>query len=117
MLTLRFLAIALLLFILRTATAQTRQEYLLTSNWKFTKGDVPDAANPAFQDDKWQTVTVPHDWAIYGPFDGRNDLQEVKIEQNNEKTATLKAGRTGGLPFIGTGWYRRQLAVPQFGPG
>ncbi|HEX8327341.1 MAG TPA: beta-galactosidase GalB [Hymenobacter sp.] len=114
---LKTLTAALLLLAARPAVAQTRQEYLLDTNWKFTKGDVPDAATPGFQDAKWQTVTVPHDWAIYGPFDGRNDLQEVKIEQNNEKTATLKAGRTGGLPSIGTGWYRRQLAVPGFAPG
>ncbi len=100
-----------------SAYAQTRQEYLLTTGWKFAKGDPANAASPAFKDSKWQTVSVPHDWAIYGPFDGKNDLQEVKIEQNNEQKATLKAGRTGGLPFIGTGWYRRQLMVPQFGPG
>jgi beta-galactosidase len=114
---LKTLAAALLLLAACPAMAQTRQAYLLDTNWKFLKGDVPDAATPGFQDAKWQTVTVPHDWAIYGPFDGRNDLQEVKIEQNNEKKATLKAGRTGGLPFIGTGWYRRRLAVPGFTPG
>ena len=97
--------------------AQARQDIVLTANWKFTKGDVPNAAKPDFNDAKWQTVSVPHDWAISGPFDGNNDLQKVKVEQNNEKVATLKAGRTGGLPFIGTGWYRRRLAVPGFGPG
>ncbi|WP_210516538.1 beta-galactosidase GalB [Hymenobacter terricola] len=112
----KLLAAALLLATL-PAAAQSRHEYLLDSNWKFSKGDVPDAAKPEFADAKWQTVSVPHDWAIGGPFDGNNDLQSVKIEQNNEKAATLKAGRTGGLPFIGTGWYRRQLAVPGFGPG
>jgi beta-galactosidase len=101
----------------QAATAQARQEILLTDNWKFTKGDVPNAAQPSFDDAQWQAVRVPHDWAIYGPFDGSNDLQKVKIEQNNEQTATLKAGRTGGLPFVGTGWYRRRLAVPGFGPG
>ncbi len=114
---LKTLAAALLLLAGRPAAAQTRHEYLLDTNWKFAKGDVPDAANPAFQDAKWQTVSVPHDWAIAGPFDGNNDLQAVKIEQNNEQKASLKAGRTGGLPFIGTGWYRRRLAMPHFGPG
>ena len=116
MLLKNLLSAALLLGTL-SATAQNRHEYMLDSNWKFSKGDVPNAAQPGFQDAKWQTVSVPHDWAIYGPFDGKNDLQDVKIEQNNEKAATLKSGRTGGLPFIGTGWYRRKLAVPGFGPG
>ncbi|WP_139923197.1 beta-galactosidase GalB [Hymenobacter sp. DG01] len=97
--------------------AQVRREYLLTSDWKFAKGEQPAAQQPGFRDAKWQTVSVPHDWAIYGPFSSTNDLQKVRIEQNNETQATTKAGRTGGLPFIGTGWYRRALAVPGFGPG
>jgi beta-galactosidase len=57
---------------------------------------------------------VPHDWAIYGPFDERNDLQDVAILQNMEKKATLKTGRTGGLPYIGVGWYRTALDVPKY---
>ncbi|WP_303310864.1 beta-galactosidase GalB [Hymenobacter sp. BT730] len=98
-------------------SAQARREILLDKNWKFTKGEVADAASPDFDDSKWQSISVPHDWAIYGPFDGNNDLQEVRIEQNSEQKATLKAGRTGGLPFIGTGWYRRRLQVPDFKAG
>ena len=107
----------LVVLTINPAAAQVRQDILLRNDWKFTKGNVPGAEQPGFRDAKWQTVQVPHDWAIYGPFDGNNDLQKVKIEQNNEQTATLKAGRTGGLPFIGTGWYRRALAVPGFGAG
>ncbi|MGI4870339.1 MAG: beta-galactosidase GalB [Janthinobacterium lividum] len=100
------------------ARAQSpRHDYLLTTDWKFTKGDVANAATPAFDDKKWQTVRIPHDWAITGPFSGSNDLQAVKIEQNNEKQATLKAGRTGGLPFIGTGWYRRHLPEARLAAG
>ena len=106
-----------LLLATTAASAQNRREYLLDSDWKFSKGDVPNAAKSDFADAKWQTVRVPHDWAIAGPFSGSNDLQVVKIEQNNEQAATRKSGRTGGLPFIGTGWYRRKLAVPGFGPG
>jgi beta-galactosidase len=100
-----------------SVSAQTRHEYLLDKDWKFTKGDIAGAADPTFKDAKWQTVSVPHDWAIYGPFSGNNDQQEVKIEQNQEQKATVKTGRTGGLPFIGTGWYRRRFTVPQFAPG
>lgn len=51
-------------------------------------------------------MTVPHDWAIYGPFDRNNDLQNVAVTQNMEKEASLKTGRTGGLPYVGIGWYR-----------
>ena len=110
-------AAALLLAASLPAAAQSRQETLLNTNWKFIKGEQPNGAKPELNDTKWQTVRIPHDWAISGPFSGKNDQQAVKIEQNNEKEATLKSGRTGGLPFVGVGWYRRPLAVPALGKG
>jgi beta-galactosidase len=111
------ISVAGLLPLAAPALAQSRHEYLLTNNWKFAKGEQNAAQQPNFKDAKWQTVSVPHDWAIYGPFDGNNDLQKVQIVQNNEKEASLKAGRTGGLPFTGTGWYRRQLTELKLTPG
>ncbi|MEZ3589443.1 MAG: DUF4982 domain-containing protein [Muribaculaceae bacterium] len=87
-----------------TITAQ-RTERLLKDGWQFTKGTA-DAST------KWQNVSVPHDWAIYGPFDRDNDLQVVAVEQNGETEKTLKTGRTGGLPFIGKGEYRTTFELP-----
>ena len=98
-------------------SAQTRQEFLLEKNWKFTREDSQQAGDVNFDDSRWQNVTVPHDWAIYGPFDGKNDLQEVAITQDGEKQASLKSGRTGGLPFVGTGWYRTRFTLPAFHKG
>lgn len=83
-----------------------RGEYLLEKGWKFTKGEVSNAEMPAFNDAKWETVDIPHDWAIFGPFDKSNDLQNVAVTQNFETQASLKTGRTGGLPYVGIGWYR-----------
>ena len=57
--------------------SQVRSEFLLEKNWKFTREDSPEFINPTFNDSKWQSVTVPHDWAIYGPFSSQNDKQEV----------------------------------------
>ena len=59
----------------------------------------------------WHSVRIPHDWAIGGPFDRKWDLQFVAIEQNGEKVATEKSGRSGGLPWIGKGFYRTELVV------
>lgn len=89
-----------------------RIESLLENNWKFVKGEVSGAQSVTFDDTDWESVTVPHDWAIYGPFDRNNDLQNVTIVQNLEKKASLKTGRTGGLPYIGIGWYRTSFNVP-----
>lgn len=77
----------------------------LKDGWEFTKGR-PNGGT------KWQQVRIPHDWAIYGPFDKANDLQTVAVEQNGEKEETVKTGRTGGLPFIGKGTYRTSFEVP-----
>lgn len=77
----------------------------LNHGWEFTKGSAADAR-------EWQKVRVPHDWAIYGPFDRDNDLQVVAVEQNGETEKTLKTGRTGGLPFIGKGSYRTTIEIP-----
>jgi len=81
--------------------------------WKFSKGDFPSASSNSFDDSDWETVTIPHDWAIYGPFDKEIDKQIVRIEQNNEISATEKTGRTGALPFIGVGWYRIKIPLQE----
>ena len=60
----------------------------------------------------WERVTVPHDWAIAGPFDKEIDKQVVAIVENGEKKAGEKTGRTGSLPFIGAGEYRRTVTIP-----
>ena len=89
-----------------------RQEQLLEKNWKFIQKDVPEAFEAHFDDSGWQSVTVPHDWAIYGPFDRKHDLQSVTIIQNNERVPSVKTGRTGGLPYVGVGWYRTRFTAP-----
>ena len=87
------------------AQASDRRVTTLKDGWQFTKGEATTST-------KWQNVKVPHDWAIYGPFDRANDLQEVAVKQNGETEKTWKTGRTGGLPFIGKGEYRTTFNVP-----
>lgn len=88
------------------------RETLLLEGWKFTKGAAEGAQDKTFDDSKWQDVTVPHDWAISGPFDKEIDKQVVAIVQNGEQEATEKTGRSGCLPWIGEGWYRTSITIP-----
>ena len=97
---------------LTTTLWAQRSVTTLEKGWKFQKGDVPEAMSPDFDDRKWEQVTIPHDWAIYGPFSRDNDLQNVAITQNFETQASVKTGRTGGLPYVGVGWYRTTLSAP-----
>ena len=97
--------------------AQTRTAFQLEKNWKFTREDNAQFITPDFNDNAWQSVTVPHDWAIYGPFSAQNDKQEVAIAQDGQDKALEHAGRTGGLPFVGVGWYRTNFTAPTFEAG
>lgn len=71
------------------------------TDWEFSKDST-----------SWQHVTVPHDWAIYGPFNRKYDLQKVAVEQNGETEETWKTDRTGGLPYVGKGWYKTVINIP-----
>ena len=43
---------------------------------------------------KRQSLNLPHDWGVEGPF-------RMEIEN-----------RTGKLPWVGIGWYRKTLEIP-----
>ena len=96
------------------AEAQTRNQITLKKGWKFTREDNASQSNINFDDSKWQSVTVPHDWAIYGPFDKSNDIHRMAIVQDGQTMAIEHYGRTGGLPFTGAGWYRNNFSIPNF---
>lgn len=76
-----------------------RETSSFNENWKFSRfGDMPDGSNKTelkdidevgFDDSKWRTLNLPHDWGIEGPF--RVDLPN----------------QTGKLPWAGIGWYRK----------
>ena len=101
--------------------AQNRTERLLEDGWRFTRevpgDDEMKFVTAGYDDGDWQQVRVPHDWAIYGPFSSRNDVHNVAIAQDGQTEAMEHAGRTGGLPFVGVGWYRLDFTVPEFGDG
>ena len=97
-----FLTTTATIGIIASMMAQHRMETVLSDGWQFSHDK-----------QTWQTVTVPHDWAIGGPFDKKWDLQRVAIEQNGEKEATEKSGRSGALPWIGQGHYRTTFCVPE----
>ena len=95
---------AVLLAAVTLPVSAQRSETELTDGWLFMPGGLQSGA-------EWTEVTVPHDWAIYGPFSRDNDLQFVAVEQNGETQQSWKTGRTGGLPFIGKGAYRRTIEI------
>ena len=57
-----------------------------------SKSDNP--SSPSFNDKNWRSLNLPHDWGVEGPF-------RMEIEN-----------RTGKLPWVGIGWYRKTLEIP-----
>ena len=54
-------------------------------------------AQSTFDDRTWESVSLPHDWAIKGPF-------------YTGGSPVISSGM-GRLPIQGVGWYRRQFSV------
>ena len=61
-------------------------------------GDVVYVQND-FDDRKWQSIQLPHDWAINAPF------------YTDEKNPEVGGGM-GRLPIQGIGWYRKKIDIP-----
>ena len=86
--------VAVLFLINLDIHSQSRELITLQTNWKFVKENPQGAADMDFDDSGWQDVSIPHDWAISGPFMLDGD------------------GNTGKLPWKGEGWYRKALNIP-----
>ena len=93
---------SILLFSAVALGASAQRQSLDLRQWDFSRNGT-----------EWQTVTIPHDWAISGPFDKKWDLQKVAIEQNGETQATEKSGRSGALPWIGEGYYKTTVRMTE----
>lgn len=88
-----------------------RHEISLKTNWKFSRVDNLNSKARDFDDRLWEEVSVPHDWAIYGPYDESLDKSVIKVLEDGERIPKLRRGRTGALPYQGVGWYRRTIDI------
>ncbi|HEY7390844.1 MAG TPA: beta-galactosidase GalB [Bryobacteraceae bacterium] len=73
-------------------TAARRVDF--NDGWRFFKGEAQGAADPDFPDAAWQELRLPHDWAIFEPFDKNLNPH------------------TGALPAFGVAWYRKTFSLP-----
>src|SRR3954447_12852085 len=66
-----------------------RKDIVINDGWRFIRNDVDGAQATAFNDRRWQKVTLPHTWNAFDGQDGGNDY------------------------YRGPGWYRRTLRIPK----
>lgn len=83
----------------------------LKSGWRFCLTELGTEKMPDRDEAQWESVEVPHDWAIYGEFSSENDPQPLESSVLDYHEGMIQIGRTGGLPIIGTGWYVMELEL------
>ena len=74
------------------ATARDRINF--DKGWRFALADSVQMSALDYNDSKWHTLNVPHDWAIEGDF-----------------SASAPSGNSGGALPGGIGWYRKTFTV------
>lgn len=90
--TVLVVAFLLLSFI---STAQVRSVVDFNNGWKFFLGNDSLASNANYNDAKWRSLNLPHDWSIESNF-----------------SSSFPATNQGGALPGGIGWYRKNFIVP-----
>lgn len=75
---------------------------LFDEGWKFILGEKSGAEDPAFDDDSWRSVDLPHDWSI-------EDLPGTDSPLDPEAVGGISTGYFKG----GTAWYRKVFPAPE----
>ncbi|MFA6930071.1 MAG: glycoside hydrolase family 2 TIM barrel-domain containing protein [Lentisphaeria bacterium] len=84
-----------------------RKTDILEKAWRFKRGDISLPFAEPLND--WEKVSLPHDWAIAGPFDGWN---EPLLNLNNGLSVS-PGNATGALPSGGCGIYVHDFSLPE----
>ena len=57
--------------------AMAQRKASLDTGWKFHRGDVVNAEVAEYDDSKWRTLTVPHDFSMEPAFDPSDERQRL----------------------------------------
>ncbi|OUS75682.1 hypothetical protein B1748_16410 [Paenibacillus sp. MY03] len=95
-----------------------RQIIPLKEGWKFTRHSLEEpepvqGSRVHLDESGWETVRVPHDWAIAGPFHPDHDVHVNSVMEDGIHDNITHVGRTGALPIVGIGWYRLHIIIPE----
>ena len=82
-----------------------KREQNFDANWKFRLGDFKGADSAIFNDSKWRTLDLPHDWSI-------EDLPEHAGKKQIGPFSEDSPGKgSTGHVMGGTGWYRKTFTL------
>ena len=80
------------------ANGQVREKQNFNKGWRFSLSDSTVYSSPDYNDKRWRTLDLPHDWSVEFDFSEKN------------------TGRNAFLPG-GTGWYRKSFLMPDTDKG
>ena len=87
------------------APENTNRDRLFDSGWLFERGDAIGAENTSFNDSKWRSLTLPHDWSI----------EDVTMNEDSTAIGPFSKKSPGtfntGYFMGGTGWYRKHFKL------
>src|ERR1017187_138369 len=95
----RLIPIWFFLFYSTTILAQNNIA-LFDDGWKFFKGGAEGGQDVGFDDTRWRTIDLPHDWSI-------EDLPGTRSPFNKDAISQVGGGFTTG----GIAWYRKHFIV------
>lgn len=75
------------------------------SNWRFQKGCIANAEEPAFDDSKWRILSLPHDWSVE-PLN-KEEYPDAVGPFSRKSPGSFNTGQTIG----GEGWYRKSFTI------
>ncbi|GAB1454088.1 glycoside hydrolase family 2 TIM barrel-domain containing protein [Draconibacterium sp.] len=78
---------------------------LFNDGWKFIRDSIAGAEKPNFDDSKWMSVDLPHDFSIMNLSGGDSDDQ---IGPFSKKSPGMN---NTGYTMGGTGWYRKTFVL------
>ena len=91
------------------AMAQSRVVLNLNFDWRFMAGDVPGAEQNSFDDSRWRTITVPHDFQIEQDWVAPAAGEKAN---NEDPAANIKSRLSSrGFKEMGKAWYRKHLVL------
>lgn len=100
-----FILTVLMTYLTSTASDIPRIVCNFNFDWRFHAGDISNANEMVFDDSKWQTVVVPHDFQISQPW-----VPPAKGEKadNSDIASNVKSRLSSrGFKEMGIGWYRK----------
>lgn len=111
-----FIPFILLILLINGCTEPVKDLYfnrnrLFNNDWRFIRDSISGAEQSGFDDSKWMTVDLPHDYSI---MDLPGDDSEEQIGPFSKKAIN---GNGTGHTIGGTGWYRKSFVLDKADKG